>query len=142
MARKNNKDKDDTIHATVITSQKLIDVIGKDLNVFFSTHEVSLVSISPITTFGPDAIAITLEGKQQNIEKSVSQLKVFFYQKENGLEVNPIKSLPPRIKGYLQDMEDDSKFEKLFKFCSKDYLDFCKSNKIKPHPEVEESILK
>ena len=32
------------------------------------------------------------------------------------------------------------RFEKLFSYCSKEYLEYCKEHNIKPHPEVAEFI--
>ena len=36
--------------------------------------------------------------------------------------------------------KDSKRFEKLYNFCSKEYLDHCIKNDIVPHPEVLESL--
>ena len=132
--------KDNIIHALVITSQKVIDLMGKDLTGHFIKHQVSLINIIPAVSHGPDAVSLVLAGKQNNIQKSLNQLKRLCYEKEAGIEKTPIKSLPPVLKGYLLDMEDDFLFEKIFSYCSREYLDYCKSHNINPHPEVVEKI--
>ena len=132
----------DVIHAMVIASQKVIDLMGRDLQGHFIRHKVFLVNVAPAQYYGPDAISLVLEGKQNDIKKSLNQLRKICYQKELGIESNPIQSLPPALKGYLSDMEDTFRFEKIFSYCSKEYLEYCKQNKISPHPEVAEEIIK
>ncbi|MBI1858379.1 MAG: hypothetical protein HYR97_04615 [Candidatus Melainabacteria bacterium] len=137
---KHNKDSDDIVHAAVITSQKVINLMGKDLMSHFMQHKVFVVNVSPAETYGPDAVTMVLAGKENNIKKSLKQLKKVCFEKEIGIERLPIKSLPPVLKGYLYDMENKDRFEKLFSFCSKEYLEHCKSHNIKPHPEVVEDL--
>lgn len=139
------KDKDSNdykVHAMIIASQKVLDLMGKDLTGHFFRYKVSLVNVTPAQFYGPDAVSLVLEGKQEDIKKSLSQLKKICFQKEAGIESSPIKSIPPVLKGYLFDMENDVKFEKIFSFCSKEYLEHCKRNNIKPHPEVVEVLQK
>ena len=131
-----NQDPSDFVHATVVTSQKVIDLMGKDLSVHFTKYKVSLLSMSKTVTFGPDAITLVLAGKENDIKKSLSLLKKICQDKETGIETTPIKSLPPAIKEYLSDMEDNLRYEKLFGYCSKEYLEYCKSHNVVPHPEV------
>ena len=136
------KDKDSsdtTIHAMVIASQKVVELMGRDLADHFLRHKVSLMNVAPAQFYGPDAVSLVLEGKQNDIKKSLSQLKKICYQKEIGIESNPIRSIPPLLKGYLLDMENNIRFEKIFSYCSKEYLDYCKLNNINPHPEVLEA---
>ena len=128
------------IHAMVIASQKIVDLMGKDLSDHFTKHKVSLVNVAPAEIYGPDAITLVLVGKHTDIKKSLNQLKKVCYGKEIGIELEPIKSIPPALKGYLSDMENDVRFEKIFDYCSKEYLGFCKGKNIKPHPEVVEKI--
>lgn len=132
--------KDEIIHAAVITSQKIIDLMGKDLTGHFSKHKVHIVNVTPADQYGPDAVTLVLAGKENNIKKSLNQLKKVCLEKEIGLEKVPVTSLPPVLKGYLSDMENNERFQKLFSYCSKEYLDFCKLHDIKPHPEVIERI--
>ena len=134
------RDSDNFIHASIVTSQKIIDLMGKDLLGYFFEYKVSLVSIAPALNFGHDAVTLVLAGKETNIKKSLNNLKRICYAKEIGIEQTPIRSLPPSMKGYFNDMEDDIRFKKVFSYCSKEYLDFCKERNIKPHPEVEESL--
>ena len=139
------KDKDSgnmTIHAMIIASKKVIELMGKDLSSHFFRYKVSLVNVTPAEFYGPDAVSLVLEGKQNDIKNSLNQLKKICYQKEIGIESNPIKSIPPILKGYLFDMENDVRFEKIFSFCSKEYLENCRKNNIKPHPEVMETLKK
>lgn len=140
MSFSHNKDSENVVHAMVVTSQKVIDLMGKDLIGHFFRYKVSLVNITPAQNFGPDAITLVLAGKQTDINKSLNQLKKICYEKETGIESTPIRSLPPVLKGYLIDMEDETRFEKIFDYCSKEYLDYCKAHNINPHPEVAESI--
>ena len=70
-----NKDSDNFIHATVVTSQKIIDLIGKDLPGHFFKHRVSLVSMSPALNFGSDAVTLILAGKENDIKASLGILK-------------------------------------------------------------------
>lgn len=140
MIKDNDKNKDSIIHAMVITSQKVIDLMGKDLISHFIKHKVSLLNISPASNHGPDAITLVLVGKQDDIKKSLSQLKKTCYEKEVGIEKSPARSLPPILKGYLSDMEDPERFEKLFEYCSKEYIKDCQIKNIQPHPEVSESF--
>ncbi len=136
------KDKDSsdtTIHAMVIASRKVVDLMGKDLASHFLKHKVCLVNLTPAEFYGPDAVSLVLEGKQNDITKSLSQLKKVCYQKEIGIESNPVQSIPPVLKGYLLDMENDIRFEKIFSYCSKEYLEYCKKNNVNPHPEVLEA---
>lgn len=134
-----SKDPNNVIHALVVTSQKIVDLMGKDLSGHFMNHKVSLVEIAPAGAgYGPGTIALVLSGKQEDIKRSLNQLKRVCYEKEIGIEKTPIRSLPPVLKGYLSDMESDIRFEKIFDYCSKEYLDYCKSHNIKPHPEVME----
>ena len=136
-----NKDSNnDVIHAMVIASQKVIELMGKDLSSHFFKHKVSLVNVAPAQFYGPDAVSLVLEGKQRDIKKSISQLKKICHQKEAGLEFTPIRSLPPVLKGYFEDIENDDRFQKLFSYCSKEYLEHCKEKNITPHPEVIESL--
>ena len=134
------RDSDNFIHATVVTSQKIIEQLGKDLPKLFFKYKVSLVSIAPAFNFGHDAVTLILAGKETDIRKSLNNLKMICSEKETGVEKSPIRSIPPSMKSYLNDMEDAFKFEKIFSYCSKEYLDFCKAHNIKPHPEVEETI--
>ena len=137
------KDKDSndiTIHAMVIASQKVVDIMGKDLTNHFFKYKVSLVNVLPAQFYGPDAVSLVLEGRQNDIKKSLNQLKKICYQKEIGIESNPIKSIPPALKGYLLDMENDIRFEKIFSYCSKEYLENCRQNNTNPHPEVLEAL--
>lgn len=133
-----NRDSD-VVHAMVITSQKILDLMGKDLAGHFFKHKVSLVNVMPAANFGPDAVTLVLAGKQEDITKSLSQLKKVCYEKEIGLETIPIKSLPPVLEAYLKDVEDEDRFQKLFNYCSKEYLEYCEEHNIKPHPEVVSS---
>ena len=135
-----SKNPEDFVHATVVTSQKVIELMGKDLQGHFMKFKVSLVGVSQALTFGPDAITLVLAGKENDIKKSLNYLKRICECKEAGIETLPIKSLPPSLKGYLSDMEDTFRFEKIFSYCSKEYLDFCKAHNIKPHPEVVEGL--
>lgn len=135
-----NKDSENFIHAVVTVSQRVIDLMGKDLPEHFIKHKVSLLNVIPAEIYGPDSITLILAGKQSNIKKSLNQLKKICLGKEIGIEFTPIKSLPPVLKGYLSDMENDFRFEKIFSYCSKEYLDYCKTNNISPHPEVAEAI--
>lgn len=138
-----NKDSDNgIIHAMVIASQKVVDLMGRDLASHFCKFKVSLVNVAPAQFYGPDAISLVLEGKQNDIKTSLNQLKKVCYQKEIGIESKPVKSIPPVLKGYLLDMENDIKFEKIFSYCSKEYLEYCKLNNINPHPEVLEALKK
>ena len=137
------KDKDSSnikIHAMIIASQKVIELMGRDLAGHFFSHKVSLVNIAPAQFYGPDAVSLVLEGKQNDIKNSLSQLRKICYQKEIGIESTPIKSIPPVLQGYLFDMENDLRFEKIFSFCSNEYLEYCKKNSISPHPEVLEAV--
>ena len=136
MLSPNNKN----IHAMVIASQKVVEIMGKDLISHFLSHKVALINIEPALGYGSDAVTLFLTGKQNDIEKSLDKLKVICYQKELGVESAPAKSLPPVIKGYLLDMENEFKFGKIFSYCSKEYLDYCKAHNVKPHPEVIETI--
>lgn len=137
-SKENNQE--ELVHAMVITSQKIIDIMGKDLSSHFTKHRVSLINVSPAATYGPDAVTLVLVGKQMDIKKSLNQLKKVCFEKEIGIEKTPIHSLPPVLKGYLSDIEDNDRFEKLFDFCSKDYIDYCTTHGITPHPEVIESL--
>ena len=130
--------KDEIVHAAVVTSQKIVDLMGRDLMSHFIQHNVHVLNISPADSYGGDAVTLVLEGKENNIKKSLNQLKKVCLQKEIGLERVPIHSLPPVLKGYLSDMENKERFEKIFSYSSKEYLDFCKSHGVKPHPEVVE----
>ena len=47
---KHNKDSDDIVHAAVITSQKVINLMGKDLMSHFMQHKVFVVNVSPPET--------------------------------------------------------------------------------------------
>lgn len=134
--KNSNQDSSNFVHATVVTSQKIIDLMGQDLSVHFTKHKVSLLSMSKAVTFGPDAITLVLAGKENDIKKSLSQLKKICQDKETGIETTSIKSLPPAIKEYLSDMEDNLRYEKLFDYCSKEYLEYCRSHNVAPHPEV------
>lgn len=135
-----DKNSKNIVHAMVITSQKIIDIMGKDLSVHFMQHKVSLINLTPALSYGPDAVSIVLEGKQDDIKKSLNLLKRACYEKEIGIEKVPIKSLPPVLNGYLSDMEDEVRFEKIFSFCSKEYINDCRKKNISPHPEVAESL--
>lgn len=137
------KDKDPgniPVHAMIIASCRVVELMGKDLAGHFFRYKVSLVNVAPAQFYGPDAISLVLEGKPNDIKNSLSQLKQICYQKEAGIESNPIRSLPPSLKGYLFDMEDDIRFEKIFSYCSKEYLGYCKQKNINPHPEVLEAL--
>ena len=137
------KDKDSSdfkVHAMIIASQKVVELMGKDLASHFFKHKVSLVNVAPAQFYGPDAISLVLEGKQNDIKNSLNQLRKICYQKEIGIESNPIKSIPPVLQGYLFDMENDIRFEKIFSYCSKEYLEYCNQNNIIPHPEVLETL--
>lgn len=136
MHKHRDRGQEDFVHAMVITSQKIIDLMGKDLPGHFFRHKVSLVNVTPAQGFGPDAVTLVLAGKQEDITRSLNQLKKVCYEKEIGLETVPITSLPPVLEGYLKDIEDKSRYEKLFDYCSKEYLEYCKEHDIKPHPEV------
>ena len=139
MRSHSNRDPNNMIQALVVTSQKVVDLMGKDLSGHFVNYKVSLVEIAPAGAgYGPGAIALILSGKQEDIKKSLNQLKKICYEKEIGIEKTPIRSLPPVLEGYLSDMENDIRFEKIFDYCSKEYLNHCKLHNVKPHPEVVE----
>ena len=140
MPTSNNKDSNGIVHAMVITTQKVIDLMGKDLLSHFMQYKVSLVNVMPAVAYGPDAMSLVLEGKHENIKQSLNLLKKICLVKESGIESTPAKSLPPVLKGYLADMENDFRFEKIFSYCSKEYLDYCKTHNITPHPEVIETV--
>ena len=135
------RNSDERVHAMVIASQKIIELMGRDLSNHFINHRVSLLNISPARFYGSDAISLVLEGKERDIKKSLNQLRKICYQKEIGIESKPINSLPPALKGFLNDMEDDIRFSKIFSYCSQEYLEYCKKNNMTPHPEVLESIV-
>jgi len=139
MKEPSRKKLNEIIHAVVVVSQKMIEVMGKDLSGFFSNNHISLLEVNKSEKFGPDSVSLLLEGKEVDIKQSLNKLKKVVQLKEAGVESNPIKSLPPNLKGYLSDMEDSIKFEKIFNYCSKEYLNNCKANNIKPHPEVIEA---
>lgn len=134
------KDSENVVHAMVVTSQKIVELMGRDLSSHFYNYKVSLINIAPAVSYGPDAMTLVLEGKHSDIKKSLSCLKKVCMAKEAGLETTPVKSLPPILKDYLHDMEDEFRFEKIFEYCSKEYLEYCRTHKIKPHPEVVESL--
>ena len=139
MSSFNDKDSNNIIHAMVVVPNRMLELMGKDLNSHFIKHKVSLVNVAPAVTYGEDAITLVLSGKQNDIKTSLSQLRKMCFQREIGLECSPVRSLPPTMKGYLSDMEDSIRFEKLFSYCSKEYLEYCKSHNISPHPEVVEA---
>ncbi len=134
----NNPDK--LVQAMVLASQKILEVMGSDLNSHFMKHGVSLLNVLPAKKFGPDSVTLLLSGKEENIKTSLQSLKKVCYGKEMGFESSPIKSIPPKLKHYLEIMTDEEKFNKTFLFCSKEYIENCKKNNIAPHPEVIESI--
>ena len=137
-----NKDSNEIpVHAMIIASQKVVELMGKDLAGHFFRHKVSLVNVAPAQFYGPDAISLVLEGKQNDIKNSLNQLRTICYQKEIGIESNPVKSIPPVLQGYLFDMENDIRFEKIFSYCSKEYLEYCRQKNINPHPEVLEVLM-
>lgn len=136
----NDRNSGNVVHAMVVASQKIIDIMGKDLSGHFMNYKVSLVNIAPALNHGPDAITLVLAGKHEDIKKSLNHLKRVCYEKEIGIEKTPIRSLPPVLKGYLSDMENDFRFERIFDYCSKDYLKYCKTHNIVPHPEVVEAF--
>lgn len=140
MTRFDNRNSENYIHAIVVISQRVIDLMGKELPAHFIRHKVSLLNVTHAESHGPDAITLVLAGKEIDIKRSLNQLRKICEAIETGIEFTPVKSLPPVIKGYLSDMEDDFKFEKIFSYCSKEYLDYCKAHNIKPHPEVEETL--
>src|SRR3989338_3569998 len=113
--------KNGLVHAAVVTTQQVIDLMGRDLSGHFRNYTVSLVEIAPAVFYGPDAVTLILTGKEENIKKSLRQLKRVCFGKEIGLERTPVRSVPPTLKGYLSDMEDSIRFEKLFNYCSKEY---------------------
>lgn len=129
---------EDIVHAAVITSQKVIDLMGRDLMSHFMKYKVFVVNVAKAELYGPDAITMVLAGKENNIKKSLNLLKKICFEKEIGVERVPIRSIPPVLKGYLYDMENKERFEKLFSYCSKEYLDYCNQHNIPPHPEVIE----
>ncbi len=140
MPSSNKKEPDNIVHALVIASRKIVDTLGKDLQEYFIGYRVTLLNIIPTESHAPDAITLVLAGKQIDIKNCLVKLKQICYEKELGLESSPMKSLPPSLKGYLSDMEDSFKFEKIFSYCSKEYLNFCKEQNITPHPEVIEAV--
>ncbi len=140
MFSSNKKDPNSFVHALVVASQKVVDLIGRDLQEYFMKYRVSLLGVIPSETYGPDAITFVLAGKQADIKNCLTNLKQICYEKEFGIECRPIGSLPPALKGYLTDMEDDLKFEKVFSYCSKEYLEYCQKHNIKPHPEVVDGL--
>lgn len=140
MSHFKDKDSENFIHAMIITTQKVIDLMGRDLMSHFIQYKVSLLNVTPAVNHGSDAVSLVLAGKEDDIKKSLNQLRKVCYEKEIGIEKIPMKSLPPILRGYLSDMENEIRFEKIFSYCSKEYLDFCKTNNIKPHPEVVESV--
>ena len=145
MSTFNFKDKDSSdikIHAMIIASQKVVELMGRDLADHFLKHKVLLVNVARAQFYGSDAISLVLEGKQDDIKKSLNQLRKICYQKEIGIESDPVKSIPPALKRYLFDMENDIRFEKIFSYCSKEYIEYCKQNNINPHPEVLETLKK
>ena len=135
------KDKDEIVQAAVVTTQEIIETVGKNLNNFFLSFNVSLLNISPADFYGPDAITLNLLGREKDIKKSLSELRKICNKKELGLETSPIKSLPPNLKRYLNDMENKERFERLFSFCADDYLKHCIENHLNPHPEVIEQYI-
>ena len=141
MAGKPNDSNNKMIHAMVITTKDVIDLVGKDLYEHFTKFKVSLINVSPASGYGPEAISLVLTGKEKDIRKSLNQLKKLCLQKELGVEKTPIHSLPPAYRGYLNDIEDNIRFEKLFSYCSKEYLEYCKQTNVKPHPEVLEAVV-
>lgn len=142
MKSSNNKDSNNVVHAMVVTSHKVVELMGKDLSSHFFKYQVSLVNITQAANYGPDAITLVLSGKQVDIKKSLKGLQKVCYEKEIGIEKDPIRSLPPILKGYLFDMENEVRFEKIFSYCSKEYLEHCKEHNISPHPEVVEAVEK
>lgn len=136
----NDKNSNKVIQAMVITSSKLVHFVGENISDYFMKYKVSLINVLPAEKYGQDSVSLVLHGKEVDIRLSLNDLKKNYILQEIGHETSPAKSLPLSIKGYLSDMEDDLRFEKIFSYCSKEYLDYCKSNNIKPHPEVIESV--
>lgn len=135
-----NKDSNSFIHATIVTSQGIIDLMGKDLSKHFFKYKVSLISIAPTLHLGSDAVTLILAGKENDVKQSLNHLRKICQAKEDGVETVPIRSLPPSMTGYLSDMEDEIKFQNVFSYCSKEYLEYCKSHNVNPHPEVIEAV--
>lgn len=132
--------KEDVIHAAVITTQKVVNILGRDLPDYFSKYKVNLINIAPAESYGPEAITLILSGTEKNIKSCLDQIKTICTSKKLGIETAPIKSLPPALKGYLSDMENQERYNKIFSFCLNDYLKHCKENGLKPHPEVIEDL--
>ena len=132
----NDKNSNKVIQAMVIASSKLVHFVGENISDYFMKYKVSLINVLPAEKYGQDSVSLVLHGKEVDIRLSLNDLKKNYLLQEIGYETSPAKSLPPAIKGYLSDMEDDLRFEKIFSYCSKEYLDYCKLNNIKPHPEV------
>lgn len=130
----------DVVHAAVVTSQKIIDVLGKELPDYFLKHDVNLINVAPAESYGPDAVTLILAGKEVDIKSSLEDLKKICNGKKLGLETTPISSLPPAYERYLSDIENKERFEKLFNYCSEEYLKECEKNNIQPHPEVLEGL--
>lgn len=140
MSLSNDKNSNKVIQAMVIASSKLVRFAGENISDYFKQYKVSLINVLPAEKHGQDSISLVLLGKEEDIRLSLNDLKKNYILKEVGYESSPAKSVPLSIKGYLSDMEDDFRFEKIFSYCSKEYLDYCKLNNLKPHPEVIESI--
>ena len=53
------RDKDSSdfkVQAMIIASQKVVEIMGRDLTGHFLRYKVSLVNVAPAQFYGPDAI--------------------------------------------------------------------------------------
>lgn len=133
---------DEIIHVAVLTTKELIKLLDMDLFDYFMEHKVFLVAVKEVEIYGPDSVTFILAGKEKDIIRSVKKLRKIGELKELGLETSPMKCIPLSLQGYLNDLEDSEKYNKLLSYCVEEYIDDCVKNNVDPHPEILEEIIK
>ena len=75
MKEPSRKKSNEIIHAVVVVSQIMVEIMGKELSGFFSNNNISLLEINKAAKFGPDSVSLLLEGKEADIKQSLNKLK-------------------------------------------------------------------
>lgn len=126
-------------HATVAVNNSIIEYFSiYELERHFREHEVIFRGINYSLKFSSKNIGVSLSGSKEKIRKAVKNLYETARRRMHGIETEPARFVPEKMKHYLETLADDEKYQKLYKFCVDDYMQNNQGQAL--HPELDENF--
>lgn len=130
------------LNATVSISANIVEALSiYELEKHFRDFDVHFRGIQyGARHAGGKNIGLSVTGTKDNIRRSIKSLYTVANKRINGIETEPAKFIPDSLKHYLNTLESEDKYDKLYSYCADEYMKYCAQSDDMPHPEVQENF--